>query len=290
LLGTFVEIAVPGAAGPAIHAAIEAAFAAIEKVESLMSFHATASDVSRLNNAASMGPIRVHAWTFQILRTAIDLHHHSAGAFDIAVAPILQGMGLLPAKPACPASAARDQATTAAIELLPGQRVRFRHPNTRIDLGGIAKGFAVDRAIDVLREHGIPAGLVNAGGDLAVFGEEPLPVHIRDPRDPSRLLGRLGLCNEALASSASRFDCLVTTATAAAVIDPHTRKPARGVLGTTVLAASCMLADALTKVVMLAGPSAARLLDRYRAGALLAFADGRVHMTADLARAVGLAV
>jgi thiamine biosynthesis lipoprotein len=289
LLGTFVEIAVAGAAGPAMHASIEAAFVAIEKVESLMSFHAAASDVSRLNNAASMGSIRVHSWTFQILRTAIDLHHQSAGTFDIAVAPILQGMGLLPAQPECPASAARDQATTAAIELLPGQRVRFRHPNTRIDLGGIAKGFAVDRAIDVLREHGIPAGLVNAGGDLAVFGEEPLPVHIRDPRDPSHLLGHLGLCNEALASSASRSDRLLTTATAAAVIDPHTRKPARGVLGTSVRAASCMLADALTKVAMLAGPSATRLLDRYRAGALLVFADGRVHMTADLARAVGLA-
>jgi FAD:protein FMN transferase len=78
-------------------------------------------------------------------------------------------------------------------ELLPGHRVRFQHPDTRIDLGGIAKGFAVDRAINVLREHAMPAGLLNAGGDLAVFEPNPNPVRIRDPRNPSRLLRRLGL-------------------------------------------------------------------------------------------------
>jgi FAD:protein FMN transferase len=291
LLGTFVEIAVAGATRPDMNAAVEAAFGVLAEVHRQMSFQAAESDVSRLNRQAWLHPVCVHAWTFQVLQAAVDLHWRSAGVFDIAVPTIFQEMGLLsrPGEQRRP-SVACDRATTAAIELLPGHRVRFKHPDTRIDLGGIAKGFAVDRAIDVLREHGIPAGLVNAGGDLAAFGPNPNPVHIRDPRDPRRLLCRLGLRNEALASSGSRFDPFVSAqANAAAVIDPIARKPARAALGATVRAPCCMLADALTKAVMLAGPFAAHLLDHYHAGALLVLADGDIYMTPEVASAVCLA-
>ena len=69
-----------------------------------------------------------------------------------------------------------------AIALMADGRVRFERPDVAVDLGGIAKGFAVDRAIEVLRAQGISRALVNAGGDLAAFGPEPHLVHIRDPR------------------------------------------------------------------------------------------------------------
>jgi FAD:protein FMN transferase len=291
LLGTFVEIAVAGATRPRMNAAVEAAFGVLSEVHRLMSFQAADSDVSRLNAQAWLRPVRVHAWTFQVLRAAVALHRRSAGVFDITVAPILQEMGLLARPREQRQAAARDRATTAAIELLPGHRARFKQPDMRIDLGGIAKGFAVDRAIDVLREHGMPTGLVNAGGDLAVFGPNLNAVHIRDPRDPGRLLCRLGLRNEALASSGRQFDPFVSAQAIAApvIIDPIARKPAHAALGASVRAPCCMLADALTKVVMLTGPPAAHLLDHYRAGALLVLADGAVHMTPDVASAVCLA-
>src|SRR5262245_49914085 len=96
LLGTFVEIAAVGSDRSELDAAVEAAFAAIAKVHRLMSFHEPASDVSRLNRAAAMRPVRVEAWTWDVIAAAVDLNRRSHGAFDIAVAPLLQDAGLLP--------------------------------------------------------------------------------------------------------------------------------------------------------------------------------------------------
>jgi FAD:protein FMN transferase len=288
LLGTFVEIAVAGAAADA-DAAIEAAFAAVARVHALMSFHEPTSDVSRLNKGAWPRAVGVHPWTFQVLTFALELHRRSGGIFDIAVAPMLQDLGLLPReapvsrRPGAPA-------TTGAIELLSGRRVRFHHRGLRIDLGGIAKGFAVDRAIAVLRERGMPQAVVNAGGDLAAFGLRPETIHVRDPREPSRFLLAIEIENQALASSGYRFDLLRSAKPlGAAVIDPRTRAPVEAVAAATVRAPTCMIADALTKVVMVAGTSSAPILEHHRAGALMVRADGSVEMTDDLTGAACLA-
>lgn len=206
LLGTFVEIAVAGAPPDEMNRAVAAAFAVVVKVHELMSFHEAESDISRLNAQAWTAPVRVHLWTFKVLQVAADLHRRSDGIFDVAIAPVLQNMGLLPRPTGDAPSASGNSATAQAIELLPGRRIRFRRPDLRIDLGGIAKGFAVDRAIDVLQVHGMPAALVNAGGDLAAFGPSAHAVGVRDPRGAGRLLCRVGVSNGALASSGDRFD------------------------------------------------------------------------------------
>src|SRR5215469_6250262 len=205
LLGTFVEIAVKGAVIGAMEAAVEAAFAAVARVHHLMSFHEAASDVSRLNREAAAHPIRVHEWTREVLETAGDLYRRSAGRFDIAVAPSLQRLGLLPGVPGFSSPTPRGH---DPIQLLPENRVRFADASIKIDLGGIAKGFAVDRAVEALRLHGVAEGLVNAGGDLRMFGPRSQVVDIRDPRRPDRVLCRVALENAALASSGSRFDPL----------------------------------------------------------------------------------
>jgi thiamine biosynthesis lipoprotein len=283
LLGTFVEIAAP----EHCNAAIDAAFDVVAQLHELMSSHETDSDVARLNREASERPVHVHAWTFAVIEAAAGLHRYAAGSFDITVAPVLQGLGLVPRAPADRGAPHGPTATTAAIELLVDHRVRFHHPALRIDLGGIAKGFAVDRALDALRERGVPRGLVNAGGDLAAFGPEAETVRIRDPRDPTRLLLGLMLQNQALASSALRFDPLRSARTAgAAVIDPRTGTPVEAIIAATVRAPNCMLADALTKVVMVEGAAAGPVLEHYGAGALMMSADGQVQMSEDLAPAV----
>jgi len=176
-----------------------------------------------------------------------------------------------------------------AIQLLPHQNVRFRHPAVRVDLGGIAKGFAVDRAVAVLRDHGVPCGLVNAGGDLAAFGDAQ-SIHLRDPRAPDRLMARVEICNEALASSGGCVDPFrCSDATGSAVIDPRTHDQARAISGASVRAPTCLIADALTKVVMIKGEAATPLLDRCRASALLVAADGQVRVTSDWRDAARLA-
>lgn len=289
LLGTFVEITVAGSAKPEMEAAVNAAFDAMSIIHRLMSFHEQNSDVSRLNREAGVQPVRVHAWTYQVLEAAVDLHRRSKGVFDIAVAPVLQAMGLLPNTEDNPSDPAKLPCFDA-IELLSKQTVRFQCPGMKIDLGGIAKGFAVDRAIEILREFNLSNGLVNAGGDLAAFGREPQTIQVRNPRDQRRMICDVILDNEALASTGRRFDPVQSAdAAASAVIDPSTRAPARMVDGATVCASSCMVADALTKLVMIAGLSATELLEHYNASALLVSADGDVHITADWHNRVYLA-
>jgi len=274
LLGTFVEITARGDA-QVLDAAVEAAFDAVTRVHHLMSFHDPASDVSRLNRDAGAEDVAVDAWTYEVIRAAVDLNRRSHGAFDITVAPALQRLGLLPDLDGLPTAASRG--ACEAIALLPGHRVRFDDTATRIDLGGIAKGFAVDRAVEALRAHRLTCGLVNAGGDLAAFGTDAEKVHVRDPRDPRQSIARIEVADEAIATSGGRFDPLTSADTAAsAVIDARTGEPARAIAGVTVRAPHCMIADALTKVVMVAGEAAADLLADLDASAMLVLPDGDI--------------
>jgi thiamine biosynthesis lipoprotein len=215
------------------------------------------------------------------------LHRQSGGRFDVTIAPALQAMGLLPRlKP----SAAPTAAVADAITLLPDLKVCFQSADVTIDLGGIAKGFAVDRAVDTLRHFGMASGMVNAGGDLRAFGVEARTVHVRDPRDPGRPICRIDVASEALASTARRIDPIDGPVSAgSAVIDPTTQRPAGAINGVTVRAPSCMVADALTKVVMLSGSDAGQLLTHYEASALMISADHDIHITSDWHHAVHLA-
>jgi len=280
LLGTFVEIRSAGATRTATERAIDAAFAVINKIHRLMSFHDPDSDVGRLNREACKRSVAVDPWTYRVLETALVLHHRSLGVFDVAVAPALQRLGLLPRHRADVESDHAEKATSDAIELLPRNHVRFHHPGMRIDLGGIAKGFAVDCAIDSLRERNQSRGIVNAGGDLATFGAPAETIHVRDPRFPDSSLCQVAVANAAFASSARLFNPMVSSVSlSSSTIDPATQEPAAEIAGATVRAPSCIVADALTKIVMIRGEHAAGILKTYQASALLVSAAGDIRVT-----------
>ena len=281
LLGTLVEIGAGGASDPDIDDAITAAFSVVAQIHALMSFHEPESDVSRLNREASSRAVAVHHLTYRVLCAALDYHYRSAGLFDITVAPAMQRLGLLPARPDDD-QLPRLPRASRRIELLPEDRVRFSHQGTRIDLGGIAKGFAVDRAIDVLRQRGMAHGLVNAGGDLAAFGPEPVPVCIRDPRNPLAMMLRVELCNQALASTGGTLDLFQDSESSRPpVIDPRSGTTVEAILGASVKASSCLLADALTKPVMIAGEAAGTLLKQFGASAIFVSAGGVLFATSN---------
>ncbi len=297
LLGTFVEIALEGAPRAAMNAAADAAFAAIAEVHRLMSPVEPMSDVARVNRQAASHAVRVHPWTYAVLEAALELHRRSAGLFDVsahagsAPPPLKgrEGRGVMLATrragpPTCPRpdglGRPPPQGRRGDLELLPNLRVRFIRPGLAIDLGGIAKGFAVDRAVAALKARGVPRGLVNAGGDLAAFGAEAFPVHLRDPR---RLLCRIALADAALASSGAAADAPA----AAAIIDPRSGRAAPRARAASVRASSCMLADALTKVVTIAGEAAASLLNHFGASAIFAEA-GAISVTPDWQEEVAL--
>jgi thiamine biosynthesis lipoprotein len=195
LLGTFVEVSAWGDA-TCLDRAVDAAFSAIGRVQRLMSFHDPASELSRLNREASGAPVKVNEWTYHVLSMAREIAAASHGVFDPTVAPTLQRWGLLPSSSKPPQSSGdwRD------LELLPNLQVRFARSLT-LELGGIAKGFAVDCAVAALQTGGVESGLVNAGGDLRAFGPRTQSVQLRDPRLPGRLVKSFHLSNEALATS-----------------------------------------------------------------------------------------
>src|SRR5579883_524992 len=178
-LGTFVEISATAPRDVNLSAAIEAAFAAIEHVQKRMSFHDSASDVSALNRSARLQAVQVDPATTTVLQHALDFFSASQGRFDVSIAPILIRRGVLPGT-FHPKEAG---ATSADIELCSGNRVRFRRA-LQIDLGGIAKGYAVDCAVAALQAHGAHHGVVNAGGDLRVFGEVAQKIAVRHPSAP----------------------------------------------------------------------------------------------------------
>jgi len=277
LLGTRVSIRVHGLIDADAHRAIDEAFGEIALVHRLMSFHEAESDVSRLNREACGRTSDVHPATFEVLHWAREIAEASGGCFDITVAAKLVAWGGLPAPDS--RHAPDPHADWRDIELGEDFSVRFRRP-LWIDLGGIAKGFAVDRALDVLREHGVPQGLVNAGGDLAAFGAERESVFIRHPLDPDQLICQVQIANEALASSGGRLDLFEASSVARqAIVDPRTQEPPRAIAGVSVRAPSCLMADALTKVVMIQGDDSAALLDHYHAQALVVSITGEICVT-----------
>lgn len=253
LLGTFVEITANGLPENEAHTAIDEALAVIAEVQSRMSFHDPASTLSFVNRHAAHNAVPVDDWTFAVLKCAAEMHRQSGGLFDASVV-------------------SPRRTSFADVELLPDRNVRFRDPHLRIDLGGIAKGFAVDRAIEALENRGLSRALVNAGGDLRAFGSPAFPVRIRHPRDPGASLFHFGLTNNAVATSAHYFS-------ADAIRHGRARTPAREIISATVRCASAMHADALTKVVMLAGESALGLLQHFSADAIFVASSGEALCT-----------
>ena len=255
------------ARGPHAENAVAQAFRAVEQVHALMSYHDPASEVSRLNREAALRPLSVHAWTWQVLSAAREFAVASNGLFDITTAPTLTRLGYLPRHSDFPR--ASGHASWRDIELLPQQRVRFARP-LRMDLGGIAKGFAVDKAIEALRAQGADAGRVNAGGDLRLFGLGAETVHVRHPQMPSQVLPLAELRDGAAATSAGYFAPRQRAdKTISPHIDPRSGKALASGASATVLAADCMSADALTKIVLADCSAALPVLDRFQARAIV---------------------
>lgn len=267
LLGTIVEIAASGSAAVQTQAAIAQAFAEIEAVHSLMSYHAEDSDVSRINRGAFHAEVQVDAHTYRVLRAARLMAEASNGVFDITVAPQLTRLGFLTTHASFPKISSR--ANWRDIVLLPDNRVRLAC-SLSIDLSGIAKGYAVDLAIKALTKAGMTAGRVNAGGDLRVFGDAVQRIHVRAPHAHTQIIPLLELTHGAAATSAGYYsERLQQGRMLTPIIHPHTRVACESGLSVTVLAKDCMTADALTKVVYANPRGATAVLKSYKARALI---------------------
>jgi thiamine biosynthesis lipoprotein len=258
LLGTTVAVRVGGLPGPAAHAAIDEAFREVARVHALMSFQEPDSDLSRLNRAAARGPVRVDPLTLETLEKALRLASFSDGVFDPTVGAALVAAGVLPEVAGAPA--ADRAASWADVRLHPAEcAVSFARP-LRLDLCGIAKGFAVDRAVEALRRAGAASGVVNAGGDLRVFGGTEQVV-LRTEQSPLGSAPVIELADGAAASSGA-----LDGPTMALHLAGRSRRRLKGRFA-CVAAPECVWADGLTKVVLAAGPRATPVLAAFGARA-----------------------
>ena len=252
-LGTYVEVecdALPAA---------DAAFAAIAQVHQLMSAHDPDSELSRINCRGHREAVRVTALTADVLRRALRWAELTDGAFDVIWAGRESlGRGAVPQHPGQPTP---DPCADWNAVVIEGSDVSLALPAC-LDLGGIAKGYAVDLAIAAMREAGAVGGSVNAGGDLRVFGDHTLPISIPDPQSRQPLvLSKLE--NAAMATSAGlsdALDCLDFS---------HLPRSALDWISVTVRAPDACDADALTKIVWAQGHAAEKLLRDHQAEAFV---------------------
>lgn len=289
VMGTVVEIVAFGDDPDRLDRAITAAFDEMARIEELMSPHRPQSEVARLSRASSATAVSPE--TAAVIALGLEVGEASGGAFDMTLGRLKGLWGVESEQPRVPTE--REIRTALAgtgpqALRLEGERVVKGDPLLAVDLGGIAKGYAIDRALEVLARAGAQSASVNAGGDMRLLGDRdgrPWRIGIQHPRHPGRLLATLSLGEAAVVTSGDyerffeqggvRYHHL---------FDPRTGYPANRCQGVTVVAESAALADALATAAFVLGPEAGlALLEGYPGvEGMLVGADGTPVLTAGL--------
>jgi thiamine biosynthesis lipoprotein len=273
-------------------AAIDAVIAEMHRIDALMSVYKPESRLSEVNRDAAARPVKVEPELARLIARALEFSEMSEGAFDITYASV----GYLYDYRARrhPTDAEIRSALPAinwrhVVVDLDASTVRFTQPGVRIDLGGIAKGHAVDSGIAILKAQGIRNGEVTAGGDSRVLGDRrgrPWVIGIRHPDDRNRVIARIPLEDAAISTSGDYerfFD--EDGVRYHHIIDPKTGKSPHGVRSVTVIAPTSTLAEGLTKSVFIMGPERGLALVETQADcdAVVVTAQGKVLYSKGLA-------
>jgi thiamine biosynthesis lipoprotein len=242
-------------------AAITSVFDDMKRIDHLMSTWKEDTEISMVNRDGGKHPVRISLELFELLQTSVKYSELTHGAFDITYASV--GYLYDFKHGVHPDQAAIDKALPGInwrhMILNPKKTtVFFTRPGMRIDLGGIAKGYSVDRGIGILQKQGISRAMVNAGGDTRIIGDrfgKPWVVGIRDPDHENKMFLRMPLSNTAFSTSGDyeryfdedgkRFHH---------IIDPKTGDSARKCRSVTIISGNATRTDALTKSVFIMGP------------------------------------
>ena len=284
-MGTRIHVELWSEQRAAGEAAIDAVMRDMERIDAAMSTYKADSEVSRVNAGAARAPMRISRELFDLLTTAVEYSRITDGAFDITYASV--GFMYDFRRRQKPTEAEIEAALPAVnyrnLELDPRRRtVHFSRPGVRIDLGGIAKGHAVDRGIAILQQRGIRHALVSAGGDSRIIGDrfgKPWIVGIRHPDRKDQVIARIPLVDTAISTSGDYeryFD--ENGVRYHHIIDPATGHPASKVRSATILAPTATRTDGLSKTAFVLGPEAALAIYNGLGDvdAILVAPDGRV--------------
>lgn len=260
VLGTVVQISVWTDAPNEARTAITAAWSEIARLEAIFSEWQPNSEVSRINRGAADQRMRLSLELHHVLRRALHIGVQSSGAFDVTWAAL---RGLWDFRSARIPAAAQVEEATHRVGLsglsLDDRSVRFLRPGMQLGLGGIAKGYIVDRVSALLCARGLSDHIIDAGGDVFASGSKgdtPWRVGIQHPRTGEQtLMGVVTAHDGAVVTSGDyqRF-FIVDQVRYHHILDPKTGRPARGVMSVTVIARSAMDADAMATAAFVLGP------------------------------------
>ena len=292
VMGTLARVVVCDGDDEAARAAAGAALDAIERVDRTMSLYRPDSDLSRLNRDGFPGPVALDADLVALLAESRAISEETGGRFDVTIKPLLDHYGVYAhlGFAAPPGGRAGALSRVGWRKLLVEPRAgsaRFEQDGMGVDLGGVAKGFALDRAADTLRRRGVRRAVLDLGRQLYLLGPGPNPkglwsVGIVDPQDDTRILGQIEVPEGSVATSARQaLPATPGEEHPGHVLDPRRGEDFDGPPQVTVWSPSATRADALGKAILLMPrQEAERLLHRSGEAAVTVGGDGRLAFVA----------
>jgi FAD:protein FMN transferase len=267
-MGTEFTVAAYGRDPKLLAETVEEVFEEIDRIDEQMSNYKAESDLSQINREAASRAVQVEPSLFGLIQKSVQYSEDTGGAFDITVGPLMKAWGFFRGEGRVP-SATELHAVLAHVgyqhvKLDPSARtIHFDVPGIELDLGGIAKGYAVDRAVGILQQNGITAALVSSGmSSIYALGappnEEGWKIILRDPFDSTVAADAVYLKNFSMSTSGN-YNKFFTLGgkTYSHIMNPHTGMPVENMLATTVFVAKATDSDALSKLYVL-GPEGSR--------------------------------
>lgn len=264
LMGNHFEITVVADDEAYADDCIDKAIAEIRRIEALLTTFKDASQTNQVNSNAGVKPVKVDAEVFSLIERSVNISHLTQGAFDITYGSIDkslwnfdQNMKQLP----------DPEVAKEAVRLINYHNIELDKENStvylkekgmRIGFGGIGKGYAADKAKQILQQAGVASGIVNAAGDLVTWGMQPggkpWTIAIADPNRKVPYFSKLNISNMAIATSGNYEKYVVIDGKKYShTIDPHTGMPVTGIKSVSVICPSAELADALATPVTVMG-------------------------------------
>ena len=248
---------------------LDEAFDEVDRIDRLMSHYKPDSPLSQINREADRHPVAVPQELFDFIADAMRYHRESGGTFDITVGPLMKAWGFFRGEGRLPSESelagARRLVGGAHLTLDPASRtIAFDEAGVELDLGGIAKGYAVDRVVELLKRREVAAALISAGGStIYAFGSPPTAaawtVALQDPTDSRKTAFTLGLKDRALSIAGSSEKSFEADGVRYShIMDPRTGRPGQGVLSVAVLTTTGTAGDALDDAFYVLGPEHSR--------------------------------